>query len=170
MAHPRVEQLRFARSEFLRGLEGVTEETAQRRVGQMNSIGWMVGHMAWHEQLYWLTRGQGVTPFPKLNESVGSGLPASTPSLAEMRAAWHEVTAAVDPWLDGLDAAGLHVVPASNTPTPQSLGTMLLRVTYHYFVHCGEASAVRQMVEGGELPEFVGPIQELAPWRAEPGA
>jgi len=45
---------------------------------------------------------------------------------------------------------------------------MLLRMTYHYFVHCGEASAVRQMVEGGDLPEFVGDIQDEAPWRQEP--
>lgn len=168
MAHPRVEQLRFARAEFVRGLEGLTEETAQRRVGQMNSISWMVGHMAWHEQLYWLTRGQGVTPHPELNESVGSGVPASTPSLDAMWSAWHAITAAVDPWLDGLTSAGLRERPALNTASPQDLGTMLLRVTYHYFVHCGEASAVRQMVDGGDLPEFVGPIQDLAPWAPEP--
>ncbi len=168
MAHPRVEQLRFARSEFVRGLDGVTEEVARRRVGQMNSISWMVGHMAWHEQLSWLTRAQGTVLIPELNDLAANGAPASTPPLAEMWAAWRAVTSAADGWLDALDTMRLHERPASNTPTPQDVGTMLLRVTYHYFVHCGEASAVRQMVEGGELPEFVGFIQREAPWRPEP--
>jgi hypothetical protein len=31
MAHPLVDRLRFARSEFRRGLEGVSDEEAQRR-------------------------------------------------------------------------------------------------------------------------------------------
>jgi hypothetical protein len=31
MVHPLVEQLRFARSEFMRGIEGVTDEEGQRR-------------------------------------------------------------------------------------------------------------------------------------------
>ncbi len=167
MTHPRVEQLRFARSEFVRGLEGLTEEIAQRRVGQMNSIGWMVGHMAWHEQLYWLTRAQGVTPRPDLNDAVGNGVSASTPALAEMWAAWHEVTAAADRWLDGLTTSQMSERPPTNSAYPQDYGTMLLRMTYHYFVHCGEASAVRQMVEGGDLPEFVGDIQAEAPWRPD---
>lgn len=168
MAHPRVEQLRFARTEFVRGLEGVTDEVAARRVGQMNSIGWMVGHMAWHEQLYWLTRAQGITPRPDLNDVVGNGAPASTPSLEEMWAAWRDVTGAADAWIETLTTASLGERPASNTRSTQDYGTMLLRMTYHYFVHCGESSAVRQMVEGGELPEFVGDIQDHAPWRPEP--
>ncbi len=167
MTHPRVVQLRFARSEFVRGLDGLTEEVAGRRLGPMNSIGWMIGHMAWHEQLYWLTRAQGVTPVPALNDQVASGAPASTPPLEEMWAAWRQVTAAADIWLDGLTTQQLSDRPVLNTASAQDFGTMLLRMTYHYFVHCGESSAVRQMVEGGELPEFVGDIQDEAPWRAE---
>ena len=50
----------------------------------------------------------------------------------------------------------------------QSIGTGLLRVTYHYFVHAGEVSAIRQQVEGGALPEFVGDIHGQAPWRPDP--
>lgn len=164
MAHPRVEQLRFARSEFLRGLEGVTPEVAARELGQMNSIAWVVGHMAWHEQLSWLTRIQGVTPRPDLNDVVGNGKPRSNPPLAVMLDAWREVTAAADPFLDTLTTARLEE-PLSRV---QSIGTGMLRVTYHYFVHAGEISAIRQVVEGGPLPEFVGEIQVQAPWRADP--
>ena len=49
MAHPRVDQLRFARSEFKRGLRGLDPEDAVRRLEPMNSIPWMVGHLAWHD-------------------------------------------------------------------------------------------------------------------------
>lgn len=47
MTHPLVDQLRFTRSEWLRGLDGVTEADASHHHGHMNSIGWIVGHLAW---------------------------------------------------------------------------------------------------------------------------
>jgi len=167
MTHPRVEQLRFARSEFVRGLEGVSPEVAARQVGQMNSISWMIGHLAWHEQLSWLTRAQGITPVPALVELTANSGPRTNPDLAEMWAAWREVTALSDPWLDSLSPEQLERPPGTSR-SRQTVGTSLLRVTYHYFVHIGEASAVRQIVEGGTLPEFIGEIQDLAPWRPEP--
>jgi hypothetical protein len=43
MTHPLVEQLRFARSEWRRGLRGVPEAEGFRRFEPINSI---VGHMA----------------------------------------------------------------------------------------------------------------------------
>ena len=61
-------QLRFARSEFQRGFEGVSEEDSRRRFMPINSIAWIVGHLAWHEQHYWLKRAQGIIPFPRLDE------------------------------------------------------------------------------------------------------
>ncbi|HEX5417582.1 MAG TPA: DinB family protein, partial [Chloroflexota bacterium] len=102
MPDPVVDQLRFTRAEWLRGLRGVTEEEGLRRFGPINSIGWIVGHLAWHEQRYWLTRVDGTVLRPELNELTASGGPPSTPSLRAMRSAWREVTAAVDPWLDDL--------------------------------------------------------------------
>jgi hypothetical protein len=59
MTHPLVTQLRFTRSEWIRGLEAVTTDEAARRFGPINPIAWMVGHLAWQEQLYWLERAQG---------------------------------------------------------------------------------------------------------------
>jgi hypothetical protein len=50
MTHPLVDQLRFTRSEWQRGLEAVTPEEANQHYGSINAIGWMVGHLAWHEQ------------------------------------------------------------------------------------------------------------------------
>jgi len=46
-----------------------------RRLDPMNSIGWIVGHLAWHEQRYFVTRAQGLTPVPVLNELVANGAP-----------------------------------------------------------------------------------------------
>ena len=48
MPHPLVTQLRFTRSEWIRGLKPVTaEEAAARRFGPVNPIAWMIGHLAW---------------------------------------------------------------------------------------------------------------------------
>ena len=46
MTQPLVVQLRFARSEFVRCLEGLTDEDGRKRLGPMNSISWMMGHLA----------------------------------------------------------------------------------------------------------------------------
>src|SRR5262245_48481668 len=54
-AHPLVEQLRFTRSEFQRGLRGTSADDGVRRLEPMNSIGWIVAHMSWQEQRYFLT-------------------------------------------------------------------------------------------------------------------
>src|SRR5690349_11770695 len=78
MPHPLVDQLRFARSEFQRALEGLTDEDARRRFMPMNCISWNIGHLAWQEQRY-----------------IGC-------ALVEAWAAWRTITAAADPWLDTL--------------------------------------------------------------------
>ena len=97
-----VRQLRFARSEFLRCLEGVGAEDGRKRLPPMNSISWMVGHLANQEHGYWVIAAQKTKVAPELNNLVGFGKPASTPPLEEMWEVWREVTAAADPFLDQL--------------------------------------------------------------------
>jgi hypothetical protein len=167
MPHPRVDQLRFARSEFQRGLEGISAEDALRRLGPMNSISWMVGHLAWHERLLWAIRGQGLSIEPTL-DTVANGAPATTPVLAEMWAAWERVTALADPYLDALTTADLAVpLPHDGRSTAPIVGSQLQRITYHYWSHIGEASAVRQILGHVDVPQFVGDIERLAPYRRE---
>ena len=101
MTHPLVEQLRFTRSEWLRGLEGVAAEEAARRFEAMNSISWIIGHLAWHEQRSWLQRGQGRTLIAAV-DACGFGQPASTPPLDEMWTAWRAITQEADAYLDAL--------------------------------------------------------------------
>jgi hypothetical protein len=168
MPHPLVDQLRFARRQFGAGLAGTPEVDGARRLEPMNSIGWIVAHLAWHEQAYWLTRAQGVTPRPELNDLGASGKPATTPSLTAMLDAWTAVTAAADPWLDARSAEDL-LMPIPNSPQPRLVGSSLLRVTYHYWFHTGEILAIRQILGHTGLPEFVGDIDTLAPYRPEAG-
>ncbi len=168
MAHPLVDQLRFTRREWLRGLEGVSEEDGARHFGPMNSIGWTVGHLAWHEQKYWLEYGQGRVLHPRLNELLAYGAPMSTPSLAEMRALWEEVTAAADPFLDALTTESLQAeLLRGGRAVGQSVGSAMRRVTYHYWYHIGEIQAIRQMLDHPNRPEYVGRIEQEAPYRPE---
>ena len=168
MTHPLVDQLRFARSEFVRALAGVGDEEARHRLEPMNCLSWMVGHMADHEQRYWLER-QGRDPLVAgLNALVGYGQPASTPPLAAMWEAWRTITEAADPFLDTLTVSDLQQLPPVPRPvSPESIGTMLLRMIAHYWFHTGEAQAVRQLLGHPNLPDFVGDIGREAPYRSE---
>jgi hypothetical protein len=120
--------------------------------------------MAWHEQRYWLTRGLGETPRPELNEIAANGGPATTPALKAMLEAWSAVTAAADPWLDGLTAAQLPAALPGSGPK-RTIGSAIQRVTYHYWFHTGEILAIRQVLGHPRLPEFVGNIDDEAPYR-----
>jgi len=167
VAHPRVEQLRFARSEWQRGLRGLTAADAIRRLEPMNSISWMIGHLAWHERLISIDRGQGIRAEPIL-DAVANGAPASTPDMAAMWAAWHRVIDMADPFLDGLTAADLErPLPHDGRSSPTLAGSQLQRITYHYWCHIGEASAVRQILGHRRLAQFVGDIDSIAPYRRE---
>lgn len=134
-----------------------------RRFEPLNSIGWIVAHMAWHEQRYWLTRLVGETPEPVLNEVAANGGPATTPSLRAMLRAWARVTSAADPHLDALDEAAMAAV-LPGTP-PRLMGNATLRVTYHYWFHTGEVLAIRQLLDHPRRPEFVGDLEGRAPYR-----
>ena len=185
MIHPLVTQLRFARSEFVRCLEGVSDEDARHRVMPMNCISWMVGHMAAQEQYYFGFFPQGEVPHPNLNKLVGFGHPATTPPLADMWQVWNEITAAVDPFLDTLTQKKLEIYPEQKPErleeslfgwaseevmervlaegsfqSAESYGTRILRTTYHYFFHTGEAHAVRQQLGHPDLPYFVGDMPD----------
>jgi hypothetical protein len=165
MTHLLVTQLRFARSEFLRGLEGVNEQEAVQRMGEINCISWIVGHLANQEQRYWILRPGAPLLYPDLDGLVGYGSPASTPPLAEMWAAWKEITRAADRYLDTLTPEIMQdyfVIPGKGVKVNESIGTLLMRNIYHYWYHLGEAAAVRQMLGHGNLPEFVGPMDQAA--------
>jgi Protein of unknown function (DUF664) len=165
--HPLVTQLRFARHEFVRGLEGLSETDGGVRLMPMNSIRWMVGHLANQEHRYWVMLAQGKNLAPGLGDRVGTGRPSSTPLLEEMWQAWHTITDAADDYLDTLTTDGMSTLLLRNgRPARESAGTMLMRTIYHYWFHLGEAAAVRQLIGHTNLPEFVGSMS-TATYRPE---
>ncbi len=165
MSHPLVVQLRFTRSEFIRGVRGVDDADARRRLEPMNCIAWNIGHLAWQEQRYFIRFGQGRLIRPDVDLEFANGAPGTTPVLAEVLAAWREIVGAADPWLDGLTSTSLreHVL-SRGRPTARVHGNLLQRVIYHYWYHTGENQAIRQMLGHRRLPQFVGDIDGEAPY------
>jgi uncharacterized damage-inducible protein DinB len=168
MPHPLVSQLRFTRNEFLRAIKGVSEVDARKRLLPMNCISWNIGHLAWQEQRYFLYFGQGQMLRPDINEAFAYGAPASTPMLKEVLQAWSTITKAADPWLDTLTSDKLeqHVI-SQGKPTPRVYGNLLQRVICHYWYHIGENMSIRQQLGHQRLAQFVGNIDDQAPYRPD---
>ena len=163
MPHPLVTQLRFARGEFVRCLQGISAQDAVRRFEPMNCISWIVGHLAHQENTYWALWAQSQELAPGLGKRVGGGSPASTPPLDEMWTTWHTVTATADVYLDSLTPELLQThLEWGGKPLPENIGTLLLRNTYHYWFHLGEAHAIRQLLGHTDLPQFVGDMSTAA--------
>jgi hypothetical protein len=83
-----------------------------------------------------------------------------------MLAAWQTVTRAADAWLECVATGDLlqsYTNPTAGWTT--SFGNLLQRVIYHYWYHTGENLAIRQMLGHSNLPEFVGNIDDEAPYR-----
>lgn len=168
MVHPLVEQLRFTRSEWLRGLEGISAADATRHFGPMNCISWTVGHLAWQEQRYFLERAQGRLILPDLNVTYAYGAPMSTPQLAQTLGFWHQIVEASAAYLDSVTTELLQQpLLHKGQDVGQSVGSAMRRMTYHYWYHIGEIRAVRQMLGHVSLPEYVGDIEVEAPYRPE---
>jgi len=162
MVQPLVEQLRFTRREFQRCLQGISAQDALVRHGQMNCISWIVGHMATHENNVFVYSAQGISLQRGLRKICGYGSPPSTPNLADMQAAWQAITAQADVFLDSLDKEKMqqHLLWRGK-PLPETIGTTIQRVIYHYWFHLGEAHAIRQILGSTNLPEFVGAMDDL---------
>jgi len=168
MPHPMVDQLRFTRSEFTRGIKGVKQDEARQRFLPMNCISWNVGHLAWQEQRYFLFYAQAQMPLPEIDRGFAYGAPASTPPLKETLAAWRTITWQADAWLESLTSETLlQNVIRNGKPTDCIYGNLLQRLIYHYWYHLGENLAIRQQLGHTHLPQFVGDIDNQAPFRPE---
>lgn len=168
MAHPLVEQLRFTRSEFVRGLAGLADADARKRLLPMNCISWMIGHLAWQEQRYFITFPTGETLLPDIQERFAFGSPHSTPPAKEMWAAWRRITRAADRFLDSLTTRKLReFVVLDGRRTSRMYGNLLQRVIYHYWYHIGEDMAVRKLLGHTGFGYFVGDLDRKAPYRPE---
>lgn len=162
--HPLVEMQHLTREEFLRGLSGqrsdgstrpLSDEDARRRIEPMNSIGWIIAHMAQQEHAYFVAWPQGQEVEPEYRPFAFGG-PPSQPSLEEVMALWRRTCDAADALLHTVDETSLRrpIVPPGGTVEGESLGTRLVRNIFHYWSHIGEISAIRQVL-GHHPPQFV---------------
>ena len=166
MTHPLVTQLYFTRSEWKRAFDGVSIEEASQRVESINSLSWMIGHLAWQEQSYWLDWAQGKILVPEL-ANYGFGQPASTPPLNEIWSAWNTVTGEANAYLETLTSSELEkFLDRHGKRRRETVGTMLYRMIYHYWYHLGESQAVRQLLGHENVGGFVGNMKD-ATYRPE---
>ena len=160
------ELARFALSEFERGLEGVTDEEARRRMAkadstEMNAISWTSGHIACH----WLR----VAAYAKQEEQPGEVLrffgPAADPSpppLSDALKLLDDAKASID-WLASADDVLMSTARGEGF---ESVGTALMRAVLHTWFHTGEINAVRQLLGHAEI-SFVGKLIGNLEWRSE---
>lgn len=132
----------------------------------MNCISWLIGHMAWHEQLYWLQRAQGIILIPEVMR-YANGEPQTSPSLEQVQTSWHTIVQATEEYLDSLTSDLLEThLQANGRRAQDNIGTYLMRMIYHYWFHLGEMQAIRQMLGHSDLPVYIGDISKQ-PYRKE---
>ncbi len=162
MVHPLVNQFRFARTEFVRCIHGVSMQETYSHVGQMNCISWTIGHLAAQENQYFVFLAQDKVIQPDLRKIAGYGSPKSAPKLDDMWSAWREVTANADVYLDTVTSETLQdYFEWKGKPVSESIGTMLNRALYHYWFHIGEVHAIRQMLGHRNIPQFIGDMSHV---------
>jgi len=89
-------------------------------------------------------------------------MPASTPPWDEMLETWQQVTVATNEYLDTITVEDLDKhYDWKDTQWQEDVGTMLMRVIFHYWFHIGETQAVRQRLGHTDLPEFVGDMSDV---------
>jgi hypothetical protein len=154
--HQLAELQHLTRKEFLRGLEGVSDEDAGRRIEPMNCITWIIGHMASQEHAFFVAWPEGREREPEY-AAFSWGSPPSQPSLEEVMRLWRATCEAADECLHAVNEEGLRqpVAAPDATVEGENLGTRIVRNIFHYWCHIGEISAIRQMLGHERPPQFV---------------
>lgn len=155
MTHPLVSELKFAKQRWLDGHVELSEADANIRLGEANSIGWMVGHLAHFDQVVWCETVQGKTVDAAV-KVCDWGVPASTPSLEEMMAAWQKIQVVVNKFLDTLTEDNMATQLSRHGRSTDNYGTLLRRQTWHYWYHLGEMQAIRQALGHKNQPQYIG--------------
>ncbi|HJO82822.1 MAG TPA: DinB family protein [SAR202 cluster bacterium] len=150
--HALVQMQRIARMECARGLQGLSDEDARKRVEPMNCISWQIGHAAIQRHGFFVAWPQGIDVADEYRP-YGTGGPASQPPLDEALTLWQASCDEADAWLEAATEESL-LLPMSSSPKGENSGTLIVRNIYHTWCHIGEISAIRQIL-GHKPPEFV---------------
>lgn len=146
-------------TEFERGLQGLSDEDARRRLtkadgSEMNAISWTVCHIAGH----WLNR-----PSRMARYASGSKNP-EPPSLEDALALLAEAKGFTETWIP--DAKPEFLASKPDALGGESVGTGVMRAVLHTWFHAGEINAIRQML-GHEEIGFVGQMLGKLEWQPE---
>jgi uncharacterized damage-inducible protein DinB len=144
-----------ARADLMRALDGFDDASGALRLGGLNEVAWMVAHLAFQEQAYWLLAFDRDPPRPQLAEYRRSR-PDPVMPLSQALDAYRAVSAATEPFLLGLRAEDLERrTPSVELQLKEPIGVLCLRVFGHHYVHIGQITAVRRWL-GMPVPPFVG--------------
>lgn len=117
---------------WLAGIERVMAEEAVKRFEPINSISWMVVHLAAFKQFAWVIMAQNET----ISEAVKAcafGKLASTPAMDEMMADFHAIAKASDRYLDTLTEDDMDLfLQFRGKSARENIGTFLIHQTWHY--------------------------------------
>ena len=157
MAHHLVRKVQHVRKELRRAIEGMSVADMERSVAGVNSIRWIIGHLAWQEQRYWVGgRGLPLIVEHLADYGYGKPVPENGEDFETVFGQWEAVTRASDDWLESLGEQDLREFPATGEiHKGENIGTMLMRVIGHYYVHIGQITAVRKILSYN-VPPFVG--------------
>ncbi len=160
MAHHLVRYVWHVRRELERSLENISEADLNREVGGLNSIAWMIGHLAMQEQAYWLFfRGEELVE--KNLKAYGSKV-EDPKEFAELFELWKSITEQSNGWLETATTSDLE---NQFEKAKENTGSLLTRVIGHYYFHIGQIATIRKLL-GYDVPGFVG-SQEGAYYEAE---
>ncbi len=149
--HQLVQIQHIARKEFERGLTDLSDEDARKRIDPMNSITWIIGHVAHQHHVFFVTLPRDEDERPEYR-GFGYGSPASTPPLDVVMELWHTACDEADAWLDS--ATDESLTELISPWEGENAGTLLVRNIFHTWDYLGEISAIRQVL-GHNPPQFV---------------
>ena len=151
--HTLVQMLYLARKEFERNLHGLTDEDARKRIEPMNSISWIIGHVACQHRAYFADWPQDRTADSRY-WPYATGAPSSQPPLEETMTLWRDACKDSEAWLQAATNESLQGICPNPLVGGESWGTLIVRCIFHTWCHLGEISSIRQML-GHKAPEFV---------------
>lgn len=151
--HTLVQMHQLTRQELERGLDGLTDEDARKRIEPMNCISWIIGHLASQQHIFFVAWPQGKKSDSQY-KAFGYGSPASQPPLDEVMALWRASCDEAGAWLHAATEDSLLQKNAETGMEAENGGTLLVRNIFHTWSHIGEISSIRQML-GHKPPQFV---------------
>lgn len=159
MTYRPIEIARFALTEFERGLEGLSDEDARKRLAkadgsELNAIAWTVAHIAGH----WLNRPERLRRYGPGSRNT------EAPPLEDALTLLAEAKGFTESWLP--EATEEFLASRPEGLRGESVGTGVMRAALHTWFHAGEINAVRQMLGHSEI-SFVGPMVGELEWRQE---